>query len=287
VVFDTGAGDSFTDIYGLKRLLTMVYSQRLIQRLGIPIVMVPQTIGPFKSTVGRFAGRRAIKRMTCVLARDKVSADCSADLRRPVDLVSTDLVFMLPKPNDPISIDVLFNVSGLLWDQNPHVDFVAYRRWVRDTIDGLVELGRNVTLFAHVLDSPRLDNDVPVVESLKLEYGPARVASLVPDSLLSARNAISGANILIGTRMHACLNALSLGTPAIAWAYSRKFEPLMSSLDWELVLDLKSQTDVAAETLNYVAELERGKYSALSTEKMGREKSEMAARAIKSRWDYL
>jgi polysaccharide pyruvyl transferase WcaK-like protein len=38
--------------------------------------------------------------------------------------------------------------------------------------------------------------------------------------------------------MHACLNALSMGTPAIPWAYSRKFAPLMSDLGWDLSVDL-------------------------------------------------
>ena len=45
--------------------------------------------------------------------------------------------------------------------------------------------------------------------------------------------------------MHACLNALSVGTPAIPLAYSRKFEPLLADLGWRSVVDLRTSDDAA------------------------------------------
>jgi colanic acid/amylovoran biosynthesis protein len=45
--------------------------------------------------------------------------------------------------------------------------------------------------------------------------------------------------------MHACLNALSVGVPALPWAYSRKFKPLLDGLGWTASLDLRTEQDVA------------------------------------------
>ncbi|MEX0338665.1 MAG: polysaccharide pyruvyl transferase family protein, partial [Arenibacterium sp.] len=44
IVFDIGGGDSFTDIYGLKRFLTVWGTKYRAQMRGKPIVLSPQTI---------------------------------------------------------------------------------------------------------------------------------------------------------------------------------------------------------------------------------------------------
>ncbi|MET1015339.1 MAG: polysaccharide pyruvyl transferase family protein, partial [Leifsonia flava] len=54
--------------------------------------------------------------------------------------------------------------------------------------------------------------------------------------------------------MHACLNALSTGVPAIAMAYSRKFEPLLNSVDWPHSVSLVGDPDPAAAVLRAVAD---------------------------------
>jgi polysaccharide pyruvyl transferase WcaK-like protein len=77
--------------------------------------------------------------------------------------------------------------------------------------------------------------------------------TIIPKTLAEVRSVVAGANLVIGARMHACLNALSCGTPAIAWAYSRKFTPLMSDLGWDFVIELGDPTrNPAAETMRFI-----------------------------------
>ena len=49
--------------------------------------------------------------------------------------------------------------------------------------------------------------------------------------------------------MHACLNAVSTGTPAIAIAYSRKFKPLFDEIGWPHVLQLGDPEQTARVVL--------------------------------------
>ncbi len=49
--------------------------------------------------------------------------------------------------------------------------------------------------------------------------------------------------------MHACLNSLSTGVPAIPMAYSDKFKPLLNDLGWSYTADLRDGGDVAREVL--------------------------------------
>lgn len=255
LVWDTRSGDSFADIYGMQRHLTMSLIHEFAVQAGVRVVMAPQTIGPFGSARARALARRNLARSAVVFARDSASADASAKLGRAVDMTSTDMVFGLRQPEKTVAHDVILNVSGLLWRQNNHVDSEAYRRSVHTVIDQLIAEGRQVTLLPHVLDSADKDNDVPIVREVQASYDGA-VGLHVPKDLGDARSVIASSNVLIGARMHSCLNALSTGTPAIAMAYSRKFAPLLGALDWDHVVSLTDGADAGAAVLDRIGDAE-------------------------------
>lgn len=48
LVLDIGEGDSFTDIYGLRRFRYHIASKLVALHSGKPLILSPQTIGPFK-----------------------------------------------------------------------------------------------------------------------------------------------------------------------------------------------------------------------------------------------
>lgn len=248
VVLDTGAGDSFTDIYGFKRMLTIFAVQRLALRMGLPVIMLPQTIGPFETRLGRFLAKLQLRKVSLVMSRDPKSSSVAAKLGRQPELTSSDLVFALPAMMKTKTYDVLLNISGLLWHPNSHVESSSYRDAVGKLVSALMERGREVTLFAHVVNGGANDDDVTALREFS-SLNPGSVGVLIPQSLEDARSAIAASNLVIGARMHACLNALSLDVPAVAWAYSRKFEPLLSSLGWSGFVDLKSNDDPAHATI--------------------------------------
>jgi colanic acid/amylovoran biosynthesis protein len=253
LVWDTRSGDSFADIYGLGRHSVMSLVHEFSRQSGSRVVLAPQTIGPFRTRRGRAIARRTLRRSNLVFARDPESAAAAARLGRPVDATVTDLVFGIDQPKPAAAHDVVLNVSGLLWNNNSHVDHEDYRAAVRGIIRALLADGRRVTLLPHVLDSDNVDNDVPTALALVAEFDQA-IDIHVPDGLDDAREVIASARLLIGARMHACLNALSTGVPAIAMAYSRKFEPLLRSIEWPHVVSLTGTEDVAASVLTIVAD---------------------------------
>ena len=246
LVVDTRAGDSFADIYGLPRLRQICQMAEFVRACRVPLVLGPQTIGPFTTRAGRRWGARSLRRADLVMARDSASAVAAAELGRRADVVTTDVVFALDEPTAQGSWDVLLNVSGLLWTSEAHGSSAGYRSVIREAITGLGERGRQVTLVSHVLDSTFPDNDVPTGRALQEEFG---LEHIVPRSLAEMRAVAKGADLVIGSRMHACLNALSVGTPAIPLAYSRKFAPLLADLGWHHVIDLAASDAAGAELL--------------------------------------
>jgi colanic acid/amylovoran biosynthesis protein len=253
VVLDTGSGDSFADIYGMRRLLEMAAVRRLAVRGGGVVMMAPQTVGPFTSWASRVVARRSLRGVRRVYARDEESLRFAQQLgidARP----ATDMVFAIPRPPLQPSQDVLFNVSGLLWEPNPHVDHERYRDAAMAYCTWLLERGHRLTLLAHVLDSDNPDNDRPAVEALAARLD-ADVQTVVPTDLDHVRSVIATARLVVGSRMHACLNALSIGVPALPWAYSRKFAPLLAGLGWDLSLDLRTDSDVVERSKEITAEV--------------------------------
>ncbi|MFT3888301.1 MAG: polysaccharide pyruvyl transferase family protein [Arachnia sp.] len=246
LVLDTRAGDSFADIYGLTRLKAICQMAEFVKACGVPLVLGPQTIGPFDTRRGRLLGSLSLRRASLVMARDSVSADVAKRLGRTPDVLTTDVVFAMDQPEADEPRDVLLNVSGLLWTSNDHGSADKYQRAVRSLIAGLQERGRTVSLLSHVLDSPVQDNDEPTARALQEEFG---LEHIVPRDLTHLRSIAKGASLVIGSRMHACLNALSVGTPAIPLAYSRKFRPLLADLGWRHVVDLSSSAQPAEDAL--------------------------------------
>jgi polysaccharide pyruvyl transferase WcaK-like protein len=257
VVMDTTSGDSFTDIYGARRLSVMTYAHHAAIKSGVPLVLAPQTIGPFDSSYGRMLARGSVRRATRVYARDSESAAYCTALGRKPDALSSDLVFALPPLVEPSGrAGAYLNVSGLLWRPNPHVDHNTYRRHVLGAARMLAEHNYPVTLFPHVLRSDvSREDDVTAVEQAADELKDA-ATTCVPESLDDMRTRLSSAALVVGARMHACLNALAVGTPALAWAYSRKFAPLLNDLGWGGSIDLRTSEDIVGATSDFVRELD-------------------------------
>jgi polysaccharide pyruvyl transferase WcaK-like protein len=166
----------------------------------------------------------------------------------------TDVAFALPVP---VVVgkkhDIALNVSGLLWNANPHIDHRAYRKHITALCEELRAAGRSVTLFAHVLDNPYADNDVPAIrEAMSIVH--TSVGMYLPNSVREVRDFLASSRVVVGARMHACLNAISVGTPAVAWSYSRKFGPLLRDIGWPHIVELR-EPETLARTHRSIREL--------------------------------
>lgn len=286
LVIDTGAGDSFADIYGFRRLAEMSLMRRLVSRANVAFVMGPQTIGPFRQIVTIALAKLSVRKASLIIARDPTSAGiANASFRSPV-VQTTDVVFLLPRYSTPLKYDLLLNVSGLLWNENPHVPHQLYRLLVSTLIGKCIDAGIEVTLMSHVIDSEDKDNDSPAVAAAAALFPEQSIHTVSPVSLSDAREHIAGARVVVASRMHAALNALSQGVPAIAWSYSRKFAPLLLDIGWHEVVELQEvrQTDVdrvVHDTVNRCLSLRTDGSAASRCAELARSEFEPALAAIR------
>lgn len=243
LVIDSGAGDSFSDIYGVGRQLILWNVSRRCRQRGVTRIMAPQTVGPFETAIGRALGKNMLRSSAIRTARDERSIRQMEALGFNDGILATDVVFALSKADSSNRHDVVLNVSGLLWRKNRHLDYERYRKLISSTIRDLLALGRRVTLMPHVLRNDTIDDDVAVLpEIIDATQGDRRnLLVAVPEGLQDARAIIASSNVVIGSRMHACLNALSQGVPCVPLAYSPKFSSLLGGLGWAYTLELPEE----------------------------------------------
>ena len=70
LVFDFTGGDSFTDIYGLKRFFRETAFKQYVLNKGKPLILGPQTIGPFNKGISRRWAKSIVNKSVRVFTRD-------------------------------------------------------------------------------------------------------------------------------------------------------------------------------------------------------------------------
>lgn len=253
-VLDIGGGDSFTDIYGEKRFAFLWLSKLLAACRGVPLLLSPQTIGPFRRSRSRWLAAHVLRRAKAVVVRDPLSLDAARALVPGGRLVqSVDVAFALPyvqaprRTNGRIAMGV--NVSGLLFNQGARhgleVDYPALMRALLAQLSARDDVA--VSLVCHVCapDLPH-DDDGAVADMLAAEFPEVE---RVPDfaSPSDAKSFISGLDFLVAGRMHACIAAYSSGVPVMPVAYSRKFSGLFEGLlNYRHMVPVKGLSTAAA-----------------------------------------
>ena len=253
LVLDIGEGDSFADIYGMRRFRVHIATKLAVLHKRIPLVLAPQTIGPFEHWFARWLAVYAMRRCDSVYARDGQSFDylkslgLSRNCHEAID-VAFRLPFEAPVRLTTQPCRVGINVSGLMFSggysgANQFGLSIDYALHVRDLLrhwaaDSSVE----VWLIAHVLadDMPR-DDDRNAIAVLANEFPTVRIAPSF-QSPSQAKSFIAGLDFLTGARMHACIAAYSSGVPVVPLAYSRKFNGLFESLGYAWLADGKAMT---------------------------------------------
>jgi colanic acid/amylovoran biosynthesis protein len=260
LVLDVSGGDSFTDLYGTRRFNAVTWPKRLALLRRRPLVLLPQTYGPYRAGRVRATAAALARAATMAWARDPDSFLALTDLLGP-DLdprrhrEGVDVAFALEprEPDAPVRdrLDEWFaaspgpvagiNVSGLMARAQGMVRFgltadggQVARRLCERLLD---EPDTRVIIVPHVRSPGGPDDDTAVserlYETLLARHGD-RVA-IVPAGLDAQQSkwVIARTAWFCGMRMHATIAALSSAVPAANVAYSLKARGVFASVGQE------------------------------------------------------
>jgi polysaccharide pyruvyl transferase WcaK-like protein len=252
-VLDVSGGDSFTDLYGPKRFRAMVLTKRLALDAGVPLILLPQKLGPFRDPANRDEAVNILRRAAAVWVRDadslsfletalgpdfdparhRLGVDMAVALpaTRPADLDPAVARWLDPARGFPLAG---INVSGLLCN-----DAARARRdfGLADTHPAQVETMARTLLAAEpglrLLLVPHVHRPEGDAES---DLGAARAIVARLGDLAKDRVAVLGGrpnamelkwvlsclDWFAGARMHATIGAFSSGVPTLGLGYSDK-----------------------------------------------------------------
>ncbi len=252
---DLTQGDSFSDIYGSERFYRWTDIKKTIEDKRLPLILGPQTYGPFSDDRIRDYAIRVIEGAKAVISRDQTSADYMGEYSNTEIVVGTDLAFELPYSKNCVEsngrIKVGINPSGLLCKKK--IDLSAfsdelntdYESYLIQLINWLKDEGKyEIHMISHVGD-----------EAIECFGGIQGVIYHEAFSTpVEAKSFISGMDVFIGARMHATIAAFSSGVPVIPTAYSRKFLGLYSGVGYENIIDLRklSTQQSVEKTIEYL-----------------------------------
>lgn len=282
-VLDVSGGDSFTDLYGASRFNDITVPKKLALTVGTPLVLLPQTYGPFASRRNEQVARDLIANSALAYARDRESYErlqlilghrfdtkrhrLGVDLafglraRQPHDLEPDLRRAIYERGTRPL---IGLNVSGLLANRpaaasNRFALVGDYRKLIVALVTRLLDsTDAQILLVPHVhAPTGHYESDLDACREL-LQSLPERCQSEVRErlTLVTAPYDASELKWLIGqtewfcgTRMHSTIAALSSGVAACALAYSLKTKGVFDSCGvGEAVVDLRRiSADAAAE----------------------------------------
>lgn len=272
LVADITGGDSFSDIYGIRRFIQGALLKYLWLLLGIRFYFLPQTYGPFKRGWVRCTARCLLKKAERVYSRDQQGYAVieklfgkNTHILKKVKVVP-DVAFVLdPSPvQDALSdrlehykqegkVIIGFNVNGLLYSggytrDNMFSLSVDYPAMVREIVsEFLTQPETIILLIPHVLPSEKyqVESDLSACRQVLNQFeADDKSRILLADADYDhkrIKSIIARSHFFMGSRMHSCIAAMSQCIPTVGLAYSNKFQGVFDSIgQGENILDLRT-----------------------------------------------
>jgi len=269
LVMDITGGDSFSDIYGMRRFILGSLRKILVLTARGKLFLLPQTYGPFKSFLSRILARIVIRRAKAVYSRDKQGLEelqklmgsrgmraepqYCPDVALVLDSIAPPQIQITPEPL-PAKTIIGLNISGLLYnggytENNAFGLQFDYREMVLSLIGNLLSQEEAVVLLvSHVFPKADLavESDLQacreIYQELHNKY-PHRLFLVEGKYDQSEiKHIIGHCQFFMGSRMHACIAALSQKIPVVGIAYSKKFDGVFESIGVkDCVADARNQ----------------------------------------------
>ncbi len=267
VIASLAGGDSFSDIYGFGRFFYVALPQLLVLFMGKKLFLLPQTLGPFQNRIVRAIAKYIIHHASVTYTRDFAGQkllEKSLGLERlngklrfcydvgfvvdPIPPGEMELADLLKKKKADCCV-IGMNISGLLFmggytRNNMFGLQIEYNELIGDIIHFLMRKPDVVILLVpHVFgSSEHVESDAVVCEKvyndLKTKYQGRLFFAAGNYNQNEIKYIIGQCDFFIGSRMHACIAALSQFIPAVAISYSNKFLGVMQTIGVdELVAD--------------------------------------------------
>lgn len=192
-------------------------------------VLLPQALGPFNQTADRKALQRGLPRALLVCPRDDVSfgyvqALCQgpqvqqfADFTNLLAPIMPDAIELPGKP-----YALIIPNSAMQGGRNKNTAWQQhYLAFLQHAIDAARQSDLEPILLNH-------EGKVDMIICQRLQHANRELRLVAPQHPLMVKGWIAAAALVVSSRFHGCVSALSSGVPCIATSWSHKYEMLFA-----------------------------------------------------------
>ncbi len=200
-------------------------SARLYQSFtesGKPVILLPQAFGPFRRPNVAAATRAALEMAAMIIARDPDSLGHlrSLNLHSPEVRMAPDFTNLLqPRPDTQWNGVVALIPDMRMIDMGASLDEAKYVAFLKACALAAADAGYRVGVVAHEPGDRRLGRRV--ADDLDTEVLECR-----DTDPLATKALIGGCALVVSSRYHGLVNAMSQGVPAIGTGWSHKYSYL-------------------------------------------------------------
>lgn len=255
-IFDA-SGFSYGDQLGAWNCELMAFLSARWKRQGKKIILLPQALGPFNNYAVKASFRKVLQNADLVYARDQVSLTNvlnaygpQPNLRQSPDI--TIAVDSLPQ-SEP---GTLSNAVAVIPSQRmlDRTDVMVQQRYL-DTLIAVVNyLGQRGLKCKIVVHETK---DLPLAR--ELQQRTRNIGELVTvDDALVLKHVLGRVDVVVSSRFHGLVSALSQGVPVIAMGWSHKYRELLEDFGVaEYLLEVTAPIDTILERIDRLMEPRR------------------------------
>jgi colanic acid/amylovoran biosynthesis protein len=228
VILDA-SGFAYGDQWSTVILRQAAIEVKRMKRKKKHYVFMPQALGPFSDKKSQSAAKLAFESASVVFAREQESLEhalaCApnANIHKAPDF--TNLLTVEPKDaytKYKGGVAFILN-SKMISSKNKNTQWrERYIILINMMITSFVEKGEKVFLLNHEGESDQVICD-EVNEAFECS-----IDIVSPDSSLDVKAIIGNAKVVVCSRYHGCVSALSQGVPCIGTSWSHKYEKLFA-----------------------------------------------------------
>ena len=217
-------------------LLSRTWDILTAKFLGKPVVMFPNSIGPFRTCIGRFLSKLALNNCDYVLVREPISYEIVKSLRiRPPKILTSDTTLLFKPACDSSNDDYSNPVVGIspgvyshsLSDKEVYKYILAHAKALDRAIE---KYGLSVVFLPHYVSGFRYD-DLEISKLILSEMKNASKGKIINANSVDAfKSLLDGMDMVISSKMHPAVLAASAYVPTLCIAYDYKQTGFFTSL---------------------------------------------------------
>lgn len=209
----------------------------VLKQQGKPVIMLPQMLGPFTVTGQADAFRRLTQSVDLIYARDQESLKYAQVLDMGgVMRISPDITI----PTRPVRTADVTEEYGCIVPNSRLLENNSYQDWGNRYMPRLETAARHLArrdLSVKIVQHEYHLGDSRVVDALQRSIGSDRCEVVRSTDPMVLKSVLGGAQIVVGSRFHALVSSLSMGTPAIALGWAHKYDALLQDFGLPELLD--------------------------------------------------